>query len=60
MQPCKQGEWDERVPLIPRGSPLGFEWYSQSLDVSLKILNVYLIAIFTHILCLVYTVQPLD
>jgi len=22
---------------LPRGSPLGFEWYSQSLDVSLKL-----------------------
>ena len=59
MQPCKHGEWGERVH-FPCGSPLGFEWYSQSLDVSLEVLNVYLIFISIHILCLVYTVQPLD
>ena len=59
IQPCIQGKWSEQVHL-PRGSPLGFEWCNQRLDVSLEMLNVYLISICMHILCLVYTVQPLD
>ena len=56
MQPCKQGEWGEQVH-FPRGTPFGFWRYSSSLDVSLK--NAQCI-ISLHILCLVYTVQPLD
>jgi len=47
------GEWIH----LPRGSPWGFEWYSQRLDVSSKMLNICLII---QILCLVYTVQPLS
>ena len=42
------------LPCYALMNGLDFEWYSQSLDVSLKMLNVY------YILCLVYTVQPLD
>ena len=53
MQPCKQGEWGEQVHLSC-GSPLGFGWYSQSLDLSLKMLNVYLIFIFC-VLCTLFS-----
>ena len=51
MQPCKQGEWVNEYTLILFGSPLGFEWYSQNLDVSLKMLNDFYTYIVSCVHC---------
>ena len=56
MQPCKQGEWGEQVHL-PHGSPFGFWRYSRLGCVTQ---NAKCPIFKFHILCFVYTVQPLD